>query len=1125
MSDTPTTPTPPEPTRPPRRWFRRLVVGLVVLLGLVGLAPNLVGWLGLSDVIARQALGDLAGKVTVGGASLGWFSRIDLRDVTLTDADGATVATVPRVVSSRTLLGLAWDQSNLGEFRVERPTLHVVADDAGTNVERVLAKYLQPSDRPAGPTPVLTLRVTDATVNVRDAVTKRTTTLEKGSVVVTLPPGGAAPTISASAGVHDATPGSLTAEATLGPAGQAKLTLDAVPLDRLTPALRRLSPGTTLAGRLTADAAVSWGEAGLTLTGKVRGRGLVVDSPALQGDMLRLTSLDLPLDVTAAGKRVTVRQADLRCDAGTVTVRGTFDAAEPLDRLLTRPGQVVEAQIDLAQVANLLPRRLAIRDGTTLREGNLVVKLSSRAEAPSTVWTGEVRTSALKADRDGRQLRWDEPLQLTFTSRVRPGELPAFDQFACRSEFLTATASGSAEKVNVEAALSLDRLVARLADFVDLGGTTLAGTGQVKIQATRTPAGDLHIQGGFELNQLAYADPAGRSFREPNLKATLDARGRLAVGQPVRIDAGTATVAAAGDLLSVALREPIADASGIDQATAALSLSGDLARWRSRAAGFVKLPRDLQLAGTGTITAVTTMNPTLLRLDKVGVDLDKAVVRGFGVAVEEPKLVASAAHIVVGRVTGKVEATDVRVGSATVALNVPQAALEPVPAGYRVVASGSVQADLARLQRTLQLTGERLAGGATGTFRCTADGAATQFGADLDVTNFAYGTTWAEPQAKLHATGSVDPAKETLRLEAVRLSRDALAVEAAGTLTRWASTRDVALKGTLTYDLARLSPTYREFLGSGFQATGQGKRDFSVTGPLASLRAVTANAAVGWQSVRAYGLDIGPGELRLNLADGVLTTNAIEAGFATGGGKARVQPTVRLDPAPQELTIAPGTIIDRAKLTPQATAQALGYALPVIAHSNATEGEFSFVLEGNRIPLAAPTQATLHGKLVIHRAHVAAGPLTAEIAKLLRANQTSVTLASENVVPVRVENGRVHHENLTLKVNDFTVKTRGSVGLDGSLALVAEVPVPAGLLGSNPKVVQALAGRPIPVPIGGTLTQPRLDPVAFQQEVARMVAEAARDTLRETGRDLLEKQLDKVLPGKGLDKFLPIRPK
>jgi translocation and assembly module TamB len=133
-------------------------------------------------------------------------------------------------------------------------------------------------------------------------------------------------------------------------------------------------------------------------------------------------------------------------------------------------------------------------------------------------------------------------------------------------------------------------------------------------------------------------------------------------------------------------------------------------------------------------------------------------------------------------------------------------------------------------------------------------------------------------------------------------------------------------------------------------------------------------------------------------------------------------------------------------------------------------------------------------------------------------------------VPVRLENGRVHHENLTLTANGFTVTTTGSVGLDGSLQLSAEVPVPetavGPLLRNNPKLREAIAAKRIRVPVGGTIAKPQLDQRAFQAAVRQYAEEVAKDAARGKVNELIEKNQDKLRGEieKKLDRFLPLPP-
>jgi len=986
--------------KPPRRWLRLLLGLFTVLLLLVGFAPNLVAWTPLRNAIASNALGGLAGSIDIGSASFGWFAVIEMRDVTLSDSEGKKVATLPRIVSSKTLLSLAMDRSDLGEFTLENPTLQIVADEQSTNLERMLVGMLKPNTKTNTSPPTLSLKIVDANLNIHDVPTKRTTTLEKTNLSLKLA-GKTEPTASLSATVRDA--GKLTAE--LVP-GKSSVSVENFPLDALAPILRRLEPGTTLAGRLSAEASLErtaeMGRPTLRLVGAARATDVVVTTPALRGDTLRLSKVELPLDITHTGESTIVRRADLKCDVGSVSLRGSFDADEPVERLLVRPGLTVDAEVDLARVAKLVPRLLGVREGTTLHQGSVGVKLSSAVGQGDTVWKGEVKSSALRAERAGQKLEWNEPLAVNFTSRVKAGELPTFDAFECRSEFLSATASGSAEACQVRAVLSLDRLAARLGSLIDLGGVTLAGGALVKLDAKRSPNNEVHLVGSMTLDRFAIADRSGRALREAQAAVGVDARVRWTANKPIRVESASLGMNLGGDTLEASLREPLADAMRLDGLRANVKLTGDLTRWRNRAAGVVTIPADMLVAGTGTITGIVAPGVTT-----------------------------------------------------------------------------------------------------------------SQFSGEAELRNFVYGPpaapTWREPLVKLTLAGAVEPGREMLRLERMSLTREALVCEAKGTFSQWTTARTIDLTGALTYDLDRLSPQLREFLGADFIATGQAKRDFQLSGNFTRIANLKSGAAIAWSSARTHGFDVGPGELKLALSGGTLATNTIEANFS--GGRVRTQVSIHLDPAPQEAMLAPGTLLERAKLTSQATNGAVGYALPVIANSASAEGELSFVLEGNRIPLADPKRATVRGKLIVHRAVVSAGPIVSEIANLLRLGPTTVTLASENVVPVRMEAGRVHHENLTLKLGAYTVRTSGSVGLDGSVALVAEVPLPPSLFPNNPRVSQALANKTVPVPIGGTLTQPRLDASAFQQAVAKMAGELAVDVARDTGRDLIDKQLNKVLPG------------
>ena len=185
-----------------------------------------------------------------------------------------------------------------------------------------------------------------------------------------------------------------------------------------------------------------------------------------------------------------------------------------------------------------------------------------------------------------------------------------------------------------------------------------------------------------------------------------------------------------------------------------------------------------------------------------------------------------------------------------------------------------------------------------------------------------------------------------------------------------------------------------------------------------------------------------------------------------------------------ELLLPTGPFVENAKITPEMCASGLGYALPMLANVASAEGQLSIKLDGGRIPLSDPKQGELRGTLTMHHAKVGPGPLVTQLSSMLRI-PPAYSVVRENAVKIWFEKGRVNHENLVLVFPDnFTVTTSGSVGVDGTLSLVAEMPFPTKLLG-NFKLPAGVAQQPIKVPIGGTVKSPQIDPRAFQQILAQ----------------------------------------
>jgi translocation and assembly module TamB len=98
-------------------------------------------------------------------------------------------------------------------------------------------------------------------------------------------------------------------------------------------------------------------------------------------------------------------------------------------------------------------------------------------------------------------------------------------------------------------------------------------------------------------------------------------------------------------------------------------------------------------------------------------------------------------------------------------------------------------------------------------------------------------------------------------------------------------------------------------------------------------------------------------------------------------------------------------------------------------------------------------------------------------------------------VRLAIANGKVETKGLALPIGKVTeIALEGSVGFDRVLDLRAILPVTSAMLG-NTVLGDIVEGTRITVPIGGTLSKPKIDRDAF------------RLALKDTGRDLLERGL------------------
>lgn len=1122
------------PARPKRRWPKVLIAMILLVIAAIMFAPSIVAKSGLRNTIVAKVTADFRGTVTVDSMSLGWFSPVEAVGITIRDEAGQAIASLESVSTDKSLLSLARDLKSLGTITIVKPVITVVVGESETNLERLLETILKKESKPDSPMPNLKIVWADGQVTIRDAKSAAEQVFHNlvGEAVV-----GPTMRIAMKASVMNPA-GALDLEGEFGESRTLNLHWNSIPIAAAGWLARRFEPGLVAAGTATGTAKITSNAEKSHATGTIRMANVDVSTARIAPDRLTSGIVDGPFDLIWAGSTITINQADLSTDFGRASFVGTFDPSESVNSLLSRPGLSASADFDLARLVSMLPMTVRLQTGTTIQSGRLTAQVSSKALPDGrTVCEGTLKTTPLIGMRDGKSLNWESPIIADFVGRLDNNQRPAFDKLTLQSDFVAINAKGSLESFEAAANIDLSRLRERLGQFLDLSNIRLAGSGTFrgsnrKIQGAMA----IDLQGEFQNIHVSFDQRF--DWRDPNLVVAF--QGKL-TGSPdgvVGMESGIGSINAGGDSLTIEFTESIPRLASIDSASANVTLNGDFSQWKVRLGDLLGIPREWQIGGRVTAKAAAQWRQRSVKLERVDAGGRNLVFRGAGMTVEEPAFRLKADRAIYSLATAKLDLQNVHFGTETIDADAADLAIAPRENPPKADGQLTVNAArLSRIQRTMGWSGEPIDGMARGTVQLSTVGQQIRFDADLVAEQVRYGSTtrptWHESWVKFAALGTLNFPAETMTIERAKVERDGLLADLKGSFAEFSKSQTIDLNGTLTYDLAKLEPQLKEYLGKGGKLAGKDSKPFSIRGPLADgveklntavrgnlllMPGLVGKAAASWQLVRAYGFDVGPAELKANLANGILSFDEIRAQF--GGGQVVAKPMLKLNPGRFDLSIAPGRIIQNARLTPAVCADALGYALPAIANSTEAQGLISVELTESAIPLVDYPRMMAKGKLILHTVTVTPGPIVRELLAVANVTEPTFSLAKEQSVPVWVENGRVHHRNLALTGRNMSFTTNGSVGFDGSLQLSVEMPIPARLIEqafkNNPRIKDSLQKKTISVSFGGTVSRPSLDARAMQASLQKLIGDASRDALNDAAGGFLQKELDK-----SLEKLLP----
>lgn len=760
----------PDPSPPPpkkRRWGRRIAVGLLVvvllLLGLVALAPTIASTGFARSIIERQVGGYINGSAEIDSASFGWFSGQQVGGVKVYDQNRSLVLEVNRVETDLTLVKAVRGDLSLGNTLVDVNLTRLQVDPQGrTNYEQLLKESAlrakSPGDQPAegGRLPDVSGRVTikyRGTVEYVDRIGGSPLAppliIEPGEAVVTVTDINQAidNTVRLALRLGDKPAGSVDVAGKIDLVEDNRIDLSKLAADQsvklagidfsaLTPLLRIAGVEGTLTGLMN-------GQLLLKADGLAQARAdgeltiadfSAADFPQLAGDTFRTARVAVPIKVSRSvvnGSTTLLKVESLKLDmpelmvavAGEVTEQSLENVAAGrppgADGWLHNTVAVRDVT-----VANRLRRALRLQEGVqvtggvlsqtadlTFRRDKLFAKAQVDAQVDGTRGGQAIQIAPISATLDA-----------TYTPAVDPVRGVSDVSVLLTSAFASMKGGGvTLDKLDFTGDFDLGRLQDQAAQFVDLGGMVLRGTGTFALGTRgdlQKPDSDVAANVRADLNRIDVRLPDQPPIAIGAMSATMDSVLRTdSAGGIARVGLAKVNVVT-GDTPADKVLELVASATGVDLSTSSVErfevsnlAIGNLPKVQRQFGAFVPALAEQQITvrdGQAYANVAGSFDGKTRTLVLANAELSTpnlTVARGETVLLNREKVVASAAgNVVLGDDATAVDLSKLSLAASFVSLAKGEPPLRVRLAGPAVTGNGQLKlsADLAKLSQLAQ---------------------------------------------------------------------------------------------------------------------------------------------------------------------------------------------------------------------------------------------------------------------------------------------------------------------------------------------------------------------------------------------------------------------------------------
>jgi translocation and assembly module TamB len=897
---------------------------------------------------------------------------------------------------------------------------------------------------------------------------------------------------------------------------------------------------------------------------ELKASDLVAFAPELAGEApIHLQGIEAAAKCAVSNGVMSVTDTSVRCDFAAAQINAKL-AWPPTSPTVSKPFLAdaninAAGVIDLPRLAAAAETLIPLRESTQLKSGQLQFSVEHHSgSAMKDQVLAKLQLSELQAVSGGQPIAWEDPLrvEVSATEKAEAAEFGA----QIVAEFASLQAAGTIENGEIRGNLDLSQLRKRMSQWVELPIQEMQGRAEIDANWSLDANEVVEARGTLSTSAIALSTNNGRELSEVAWQGGFVGSLQLRDSQPECINSFELTLNSRDEQVFATLRQPfhLADLPTGPAPPAAfeLDLHLDLGKWNRRASVFMSEPIGIEVSGNLQLAASGSVGREHVELTSANWNGQPIQVFTPQLSFIEPRMVGKFKGHFDSRDVTRTEIESLEVTASSISMIAQDQAAED-GTGSRM-GRARFLVDLGRLLQNARPNSQQqsqsllaVSGQTSGppTAQISAQGrcegeiawqvTSTAAGVNMLVkgTNVAVLSQapgqisaerlWEEGQVTSSLKGTWQAEGNRVELSEVTAQLPWLTYAGAAKYGTADNRTEAKLVGQARYDCGLLSQKLLPYTGGQIQMAGQQTSPIevawtTVAGPETSTLESTASSNVleglnvttrmGWQQANVAGIQVGTADIPITVTDGVLRT-ATE--IPVSGGALRWD--IESNLAAPELVLAqkPMVMLENVEITEQMCNGWLKFVAPLLAETASVDGRLSLSVDRALLTPANPQNQTVVGQLVIHNARVGPGPLSSSVIGLVKQVEairkqefTQAVGSTERVwmdmpeqqIAFQMVNGRVSHENLSVDIGDVTISTRGSVGVDGSMNMLATMPIPNDWADKSPWL-EGLRGQSLDFPLGGTLSQPQVD--------SSMLAQIGSQTLRTAATGALQQGINR----------------